>query len=174
MRESLVIELQRLAMDSNTPISELLLRAKTVAAKLNLSDPLKWIEHEINGYPPNAEIPLYRHIPSEMRVQNPFHGWQPVVWTEDVEPLQKHFASADIRIPIAQAEEHSRAKGAIHASLAPAEINLLLNLGNHTLGRLPSARVFSRADFVGILGGVRAKILDWAITLERKTFSVKA
>lgn len=49
--------------------------------------------------------------------------------------------------------------------MLPAEIKLLLELGNHAIGRLESARVFSRADFVGIIGAVRARVLDWSLSL---------
>jgi len=168
MSDALVLDLQRLAMNSGTGLPELLLRTKAVAVKLGLPKPREWIEHEINGYPPKVELPSYRIIPSELRVQNPFHGWTAVLWEDSMEPLQKHFARSEIRHPIAEVEVQSQAKGPIHTSLLPAEIEVLLATGNHHIGRLASARVFSRASFVGILEGVRAKVLDWALALEKE------
>jgi hypothetical protein len=167
MGEGLVVELQRLAQSSQTSISELLRRAKTVAVKLDLDDARAWIEHELNGYPSGTELPPYRTIPSELRVKNPYHGWQPVVWGAGGN-LQEHFATAEIRQSISEVEVIAGGgEGHPHSNLNQEEMDVLLRI-DATFARLPSARFYGHSSFVGIVEGVRAKILDWSLALEKK------
>jgi hypothetical protein len=164
---SLVLELQRLAQLTETGMTELLRRAKVVSAKLDLEDALSWIEHESGGYPPGAELPPYRLVPSELRVRNPFHGWQPVRW-DGANPLQEHFAEAKILLPIVEIEALLAGSGALQSAITQEECDLLVELGNCDFNQLPAARFYGRGSFVGILEGVRARILDWSLALEKQ------
>ena len=55
-----VLQLQALAEDPKTEILAVLLKAKSIAVKLNLLDLITWVEHEINGYPNKSDVPEYR------------------------------------------------------------------------------------------------------------------
>lgn len=168
MSNSLVLELQSLAQRSDTPLSELLRRAKALAVKLDLEDARTWIDHEISSYPPNVEVPPCRVIPSELKLLNPYHGWQAVVWGHPGK-LQEHFAKVEFRAPIAEVEVIvAQGDGEPHASLAQSEMDALLATGNEEFTYLPAARFFSGTSFAGILEGVRVKILDWSLALEKK------
>lgn len=160
----LVHELQQHAQGGTTDVGELLRRAKTIATKLRLDDTLAWVDHEIKGYPSGTEVPPYRVIPSELRIQNPFHGWKPVVW-DGASDIQQHFDSAEIRSPIAEVAELASSQGDPSSSLHQAELDALIP-SNPTLARLPSARVYSRTSFVRIIDNVRTRILEWALTLD--------
>jgi hypothetical protein len=64
MAISLVQQLQADAIQRSAPITDLLRKAKLVAAKLKRSDLSDWIGHEIGGYEgvPNSKLPAYRQI----------------------------------------------------------------------------------------------------------------
>jgi hypothetical protein len=76
---SLIEQLQADALDSSAPITNLLRKAKTAAAKLGAAEFSTWIEHELSGYPADAEIPKYRQLHAHLKYVNPIHGWQPII-----------------------------------------------------------------------------------------------
>jgi Tfp pilus assembly protein FimT len=47
---SLVQELEQDAYNSATSLSNMLRKAKAVAVKLQLQEPIEWVEAELNGY----------------------------------------------------------------------------------------------------------------------------
>src|SRR5579872_1240496 len=96
MTEKLLGELQERAQGREANVLELLSRAKVLAVKLAREDARSWIEHELNGYPDGSDVPPYRVILSELKVHNPYHGWNAVAWSGQ-SPVQEHFASAEIR-----------------------------------------------------------------------------
>lgn len=163
---SLVLELQRLAQDGSTGLSELLRRAKVVAVKLDLREARVWIEQEMNGYATRGAVPAYRFVPTELKARNPFHGWQPVVW-EGANPLQEHFSLEKVAMPLSEIESVAHKDGAPHSGISQEESDLLQSLGNGQLTRLPLARFYAPASFVRILEAVRTKILDFSLELER-------
>ena len=109
MAESLVLELQRLALDSNTNVIELLRRAKVVATKLDLDDARVWIDQEIGGYHPPQEVPPYRVVPSQLEVLNPYHGWHAVDWG-GAGNLQEYFSTFKVRLPSPRSPKFRRSK----------------------------------------------------------------
>jgi len=165
MQESLVLELQRLARTSETGIGELLRHAKVVAVKLDLEDAQLWIDQELNGYVPPAMVPPYRVIPSELQVRNPYHGWNAVDWG-GVGNLQEHFATFEVRNTIAEVEVAATAQDP-GFGLVQWEIEALKE-ASEGFGRFPAKRSVSRASLVGIVEGLRAHVLDWALALEKR------
>lgn len=167
VRDSLVLELQRLAQDGSTDIRELLRRAKTVAVKLDLDDARIWIDHEIGGYTPPAEVPAYRVVPTDLMTRNPYHGWNAVAWSGPSN-LQEHFATYQVRVPISEiAETANDRRGDPGFGVTQGEMDALAS-GNEDFRRYPCVRWVSRASLFGILEKVRAKILDWSLALEKK------
>ena len=57
---SLVQELEQEAYDSKASLSNMLRKAKAVAVKLQLEQPIAWVEAELNGYGA-GEVPDYRN-----------------------------------------------------------------------------------------------------------------
>ena len=165
MGDLLVLELQQLARTSETGIGELLRHAKVVAVKLDLDDARVWIDQEINGYVPPSGVPRYRVLPSELEVRNPFHGWNAVAWGGGGS-LQEHFATYEVRLPIAEVEVAAKLE---HPGFGIAQVEMdVLMQANDDFARLPAMRSVSRASLVGILESVRAKVLDWSLALEKR------
>jgi hypothetical protein len=57
---TLLRELQKDALDPSVDITTLLRKARVLAARLNNPDFVAWIQHELNGYPEQANLPKYR------------------------------------------------------------------------------------------------------------------
>jgi len=105
---SAIYNLQREILAGNQSITQLIRQAKLIAAKLNLKDVEKWVDMELNGYPPEVEPPPYRAFSTEtVVVHNPYRGWmyagdfrldirarQPIA---EIEQLSK---SATLSIPL--------------------------------------------------------------------------
>ncbi len=60
MGDSLVLQLQRDAMEPNTRVSDLLRKSLVVASKLEIADFGRWAQQELNGYIGQKEAPPYR------------------------------------------------------------------------------------------------------------------
>ena len=67
---SLIIELQRDAMNQDVHIFYLLRKALVAAKKLRLQEFENWIELELNGYSGQINIPKYRLVTGELRFRN--------------------------------------------------------------------------------------------------------
>lgn len=164
---SLILELQALAQAGSTDLGELLRRSKVVATKLQLADFAAWIECELNGYRDEAAIPEYRKVGSHLAMVNPYHGLQPVGWTNDGE-LPQHFASIDMRQSIGQiAHLMSDGDGHLQAEVTPTELEVLLKL-SRDFGRLRSVRIINKSGVANLLDAVRNRILNWALDLEQR------
>lgn len=74
----LILELQADALDPHTRVSDLLRKALVISKKLGIDEIEHWIVNELNGYSEHEEIPAYRKIRGEVKVWNPYHGWQPL------------------------------------------------------------------------------------------------
>jgi hypothetical protein len=57
---SLLDEIQAAAVDSSHPLSDLLRKCQILAARLRHEPFKQWVSHELNGYPDDAVLPIYR------------------------------------------------------------------------------------------------------------------
>jgi AbiTii len=80
---SIVVELQREALDGHVRVSDLLRKALVVAKKLGIQEFQTWADHELNGYSQEEKIPDYRYLQGQIRGWNPYRGWVPVI-IEDI------------------------------------------------------------------------------------------
>lgn len=65
-----------------------------VARKLKLSKFQNWIEIELNRYGDTFTEPEYRQIRGSCMVKNPYHGFQPVQFSND--EWLKSFQNAEL------------------------------------------------------------------------------
>lgn len=61
---SLLREIQNDAINSSVDLSTILRKCKVLAARLGNSEFMAWVEHELNGYSSNSDLPAYRIIPN--------------------------------------------------------------------------------------------------------------
>ncbi|EPX96165.1 MULTISPECIES: hypothetical protein [Ralstonia] len=159
----LVLELQRLALDDNTSVVQLVRTAKLVAAKLKLPDAIDWIDHELNGYPDLQSLPKYRILRGECRAMNPFRGWIPAQ-LPDAE-MDEMCAEARICQSLGSIEP-LLSDDSDHALLPyPFELERILQKLFQEQTRF--AIRLSKGHLAGIFDAVRNLTLNWSIELEQ-------
>lgn len=164
---SLVLELQRSALNKDQSITDLTRKALVVAVKLGQTDFRKWCENEMNGdY--EKEAPPYRMIKGELRAWNPYNGWIPVIMQDsnNQDTLSKRVIGQSI------GELEALSFDAKDGSLqVPLPHNLLIKYFGHSesfqLGIIPTL-VVGRNQLIGIVESVRNTILNWSLELEGK------
>jgi hypothetical protein len=60
MPENLLQEIQREAISSSTPLSDVLRKCLLLAHRIELDELKDWVTHELNGYPKEIPVPDYR------------------------------------------------------------------------------------------------------------------
>lgn len=160
MSSSLVLELQQEAMNPQVKVSDLLRKALVVATKLNLEELRVWIEHELRGYG-NESVPSYRHIQGEVKVINPYHGLQPMIF-EDPEEA-RILSERNIAQKISELESLVQNGGLLQIPFPDAEV---ARLADTTMG-MPPTLIIGASRIVGILDAVRNAILEWSLKLEK-------
>jgi AbiTii len=158
----LVLELQAEALDRSTPVSDLLRKALAVSKKLGVTQIEEWIGRELNGYPLAADLPAYREIHGQIKIWNPYHGWQPLHFG-DADMGQK-LSSRKIMQPVGELDSLNTDKGGLQVSF-PEHIKNRLMSGME-VALEPTLHVPS-SEVVGILDAVRNMILAWTLELEQ-------
>ena len=160
---SIVLDLQKEALDNNSDILNLLRKAYLIAKKLKLTEFEKWINNELNGYTKKEDIPKYREYCGELKAWNPYNGWIPVVLTDDewIKSLTYHEAFESI----------SNLKNIYEK----ADKNTFVFQFNGEINHILSKCFDFETKFGLIVGtnqiystieGIRNIILDWSIKLE--------
>ena len=156
----IVLELQCEALKQDGDILSLLRKAYLIARKLSLKDFEQWVNKELNGYGANDEVPAYRHLSGEVKAWNPYHGWIPVIFSQDY-GLDKHESKDAIANLI---DVYRNADGHMAIVNFPATINATLN--QNAPFETKYALFISVNQIFNIEESVRTAILEWSITLE--------
>lgn len=146
----IVSELQRAALDPDMDIVSLLNKAYLVAFKLDMEDFAAWISSEINGYKEGQPLPDYRLVTGERKAKNPFHGWQPVYYTNG--SIQKITMRPRDALPSLK-----RCAEGDNTPMVPMD----------SVEDCPSCLFISANQIDSIIASVRHHVLDWALKLEK-------
>ena len=162
---SIVLDLQREAMDSSASFADLLRKALVVARKLGVTDIQEQLTNEMNGYPADAEVPKYRVIGGEIKAWNPYHGWVPIMLQDGA--TARKLTTRPVHQTIGELEmlANSKAKGALQMSF-PTELQNWLMKGMDV--PLQPTLHISKSEIHGILEAVRNAVLDWSLKLEEQ------
>lgn len=161
---SLVLELQRDALDRNIHITDLLRKALLVSRKLKIKDIEEWLGGELNGYDQTI-IPDYRQVSGELKVFNPFNGWNPVMLPD--KKWQDLLCLRKLEISISQIENLvENSKGGIFLiKFSADQAGVVMEL----IGRqLEPALHASLHQLVLIIDSVKTKIMEFALDLESR------
>jgi len=160
---SIVKQLQLDATDDSKSVASLLLKAKIIATKLNLDDFLTWINHELNGYSGDAQIPKYRTVTGQIHGWNPYHGWQPAIFTNSTEPQSRKVTQS---ISDLESIDKSNTDGStLHMPLPDsAQAELAKAFSSET----KYSFLISASAVPAILGSVRSALLDWSMEIEKQ------
>jgi hypothetical protein len=138
--QSLVIDLQRDAMNPDVRVSNLLRKAVVVAAKLGQHELRDWAQRELQGYMDGTPCPPYRRVQGQLRAHNPFRGWIPVVF-EDADMAralsQRHSGQS-----VGEIEDLlSRQTGFLQIPLSPDHLQSVFGrTEEYRLGLVPTRR----------------------------------
>jgi hypothetical protein len=160
---SLVLDLQKETMDSDSETSKLLLKAYAVANKLKIDEFEKWAELELDGYH-GEEIPPYRNVRGELKYWDPFQGYKDFLI--DHEGLYDIFSTRNLNNSIAELEDLHKQGGTDPVIFPiPPEIQIsFLKRFNTDVG--PQYLFVATPRIKAILDAVRKIVLDWALKLE--------
>lgn len=163
---SLILELQKSAIDETVPASTLLRKAFVVATKLGQDEFRKWIETELDGYTDEFtdDLPIYRQASGQIMASNMFGGWLPVEFEDDkLDQLTSKKGIVQSVLEIEHLETQSNKQGKLVIPL-PSSLQKTLRVG---LGyEAQFTFVLSKASINAILGGIRTIILRWSLELE--------
>ncbi|WP_033827408.1 AbiTii domain-containing protein [Bacillus andreraoultii] len=162
--DSIVLDLQKEAMDSGSSISNLLRKSYVISKKLKIRDFEKWASQELNGYMSNLEnIPDYREVRGSLQFLNPIYGWRPVI-IENPE-LADIVSTNKISQPITEIEYLVESSNDHLVIQLPQ--NIQNQLSNWADGRPTKFQVsFGKSQAQQIIDSVRNIILEWSIQLE--------
>jgi hypothetical protein len=160
---SLVEELQRDALNPRVSVTELLRKAKVIAAKLALSEFSAWVEKELRGYIQRDDVPFYRVVTGQPKAFNPYQGWQPVV-VQSTEKFEM-IAKSPIGQSIGELEHLANGDSDDFEVPYPPEIQSQLM---RAIGRPLQVTLFvGKTEIIGILESVKNILLDWSLKLEQ-------
>ena len=162
---SLVLELQKDALDKNIRVADLLRKAFLVSKKLGISEIEKWLENELNGYPPNNNIPDYRTVYGQIKVWNPFQGWQFLNFRDSriAEKLSKRKINQSIGELDSIVENNK--SGELQVPFSQENINKIMKSMDTPLHPVLFT---SYTEVVKILNVVRNTVLNWSLQLEKE------
>jgi len=162
---SLVLELQKDALDKNTRVSDILRKAFVVSKKLCIIKIEEWLENELNGYPSNSNIPDYRTVHGQIKVWNPYQGWQPLNFSDpkEAEILTKRKINQSIG-ELDSIVENSKG-GELQV---PFTQNIINSLMKSMETPLHPVLFISYTEVIKILNVARNTILNWSLQLEKE------
>ena len=161
---SVVIELQRDALDRNISITDLLRKSLVVARKLKIIEFESWVSSELNGYSKTDEIPGYRWGTGSVKAWNPYHGWQPVMFEDnEMASAVSRRANAQSIAEIENLFEKDNGKSSYQMPFPAKLENQLrkaISFDTQITLFIPSTNI------VKIIDAVRNIVLNWAMKLE--------
>ena len=180
MPQPIVLQLQELASDNGTEITELLRKALIVATKLSLLEFKVWVLSELNGYSDSSTLPKYRLIKGDVKVHNPVRGLIPfMIKAPDLQDLMCRVRVTD-SVSSIQHLMDSRNDGAIVFYFSAEQEAALMRAQGEYMTPLRPVRVVGANQLLGILQTVRTSMLEWALSLEAEgilgdglSFSIK-
>jgi len=162
--DSIVLELQRKALNADCDVAELVRMALVAATKLGLCDFRQWAERELNGYKDN-DVPPYRVLKSQVKAYNPYSGLIPVVFRDSelgelvrVAPCKNRVSELQYMVQTAKGPD------CIQVSLSVEATNTLMKGLN---GESIPTKIIATSQVVGVLDAIRTAVLDWALRLEQ-------
>lgn len=165
MTGPIVIELQRLASNSNCPVDELLRKALIVSTKLQIADFTTWIRCELDGYQ-GKDVPEYRIVPTSLKAINPVNGFHMPIYS-DVPGRENEFSRAPVGSPVGELSMLIQSEREFfQIALSNAVQRRLHRNCDMPMPMECYLRVSLNAIF-GILDSVRNAILQWALQLEQ-------
>lgn len=163
MSDSIVLQLQSLASDPNSDIEELLNKALLVSRKLKIKEFREWCELELEGYG-GKELPTYRKFKGQLKVVNPFHGYQPFIIPAELDEI---VTAIEVHYSVGEINNLLKQEGDSYINVLPNEMKQILMEMQRSQGiQLEPKVIFARTQLMGVITKIRTIILNWSLQLE--------
>ena len=159
----LVIELQKECLNTKSSLTDLLLKARFIAQKLNIKDMVEFCTNELEGYT-KGPVPEYRKTSVTYKAFNPYRGWIPV----DIPSSLSYMLNRSLFLSVGEMEDFLKKEDSTMTMSVDPELQERLYDLFGTPVRFEIKSFFSKTQFTRILDTVRNKISDWAVELEQK------
>lgn len=161
---SVVVDLQKDALDRQVSITDLLRKAFVVARKLGIEEFEKWVTHELNGYEDAKDIPDYRQLSGSVKAWNPYRGWQPVIFTDN--KMEEALSTPPCGQAIAEIESLLGSDSKSGALQMPFSAKTEQQLRKAIDFQTQITLMVPSTGLVRIVDAVRTIILNWSMKLE--------
>ena len=162
---SLVEELQRDVLNSEVRITELLRKSLVVATKLKLDEFATWTRRELEGYG-GDKVPDYRVLHGRPEVYNPYRGFIPFSFGDDVKGTQR-ISKIHFNQPIGELEYSLTDKSGSGSDFRMSYSTVTEQTLMKTMPiPLQPSLLINASRVKGVLEAVRDIILNWSLKLE--------
>lgn len=155
-----VLDLQNDCLNNSIPCSQLLLKAYTIARKLNIEEMVYFCRNEMDGYQNNSDdVPDYREVCIDLQLSNG-HRWSSVTVSNN-SYLSKHsICQSTKELEILCLEK----RGIFQIKLTTEQLDIMRKACNNS-HIYEGAKIISTYQLEGIIFKIRRIILEWAIKL---------
>lgn len=158
----LVPELVNAAMDPSLQTTNILRRALVIASRLHVTPLAEWLKKEMNGYSEKDDIPNYRKITGELKLNNPINGLIPFFLPSEI---AENLSSINLRLSIIELIELANGEGEIFHIFPIRQQEFLMNCMEIPMQPLC---LLSKHKIKTIIEHTRNLSLEWALDLESK------
>lgn len=165
-RKGIVLELQRDCLNPDISVSNILRKAKVIAAKLDLADLEGWIDNELNGYLNTklADLPPHRKAWGSPKFFNPYRGYCPIIVQDD--EFGKIVSTVFLSQNIGALEDLSNSdEGTLIYKYPPVVQQVLQNSMDVDM---ECSLHFSTTQVRAALEHIRNRVLEWTLELEKR------
>jgi AbiTii len=173
-------------IDDEKSIYSTLLKTKVLASRIDNEKMLNWVNSELNGYPTDDALPIYRknygsHIKGDYLIGNTKYSNQPIPTNGFKEKFGIDIAETTFRQGVSTLEQMIiRQEGGSLMQPFPAEIVgyleaswKQLDLENgYFLNLINAKKIIAIASVQDVLSQVRNRLLDFLLELDKKFGSI--
>jgi hypothetical protein len=168
----LLDEIQNEAVEASSDLGTLLRKCKVLAAQLGSQPIEQWILWEANGYPEDAELPLYRQLPVQILGSfiGPFRKAERLPIPPALLPsnIRDQLVTIPTRYSITQVQYLSDDSGSGTLTIPMRDLPLRLNNIYADMQCYSAWGEIPVAGMIGIVNSVRNRILDFVLALRKE------
>ncbi|MDH0309537.1 MULTISPECIES: hypothetical protein [Aeromonas] len=157
---ALIPELIAMASDPTVKTTDLLRKAMVAARLLKQPEWAAWIDHELQGYPQPGDLPPYRVLQGELKVDVPGHGRLPLP-IRNAE-MNRLITESRFGHPMGALEDLAVPGEVVRSFFTPEQSQFLIQ--ELSLPGVPELALGSN-QVRGLIEAVRDKLLTWALDL---------
>ena len=157
---ALIPELIAMASDPTVKTTDLLRKAMVAARLLKQPEWASWIDHELQGYQQSGDLPPYRVLQGELKVDVPGHGRLPLP-IRNAE-MNRLITESRFGHPMGALEDLAVPGEVVRSFFTPEQSQFLIQ--ELSLPGVPELALGSN-QVRGLIEAVRDKLLTWALDL---------